>query len=426
MSNKTPIKPTWVFPWRYTESFIIAFSMILMGFGLELFTPGKITAPSYPNNIFAGLFFLFLNTFIYIKWKKHPIVRWFYSIEAATAAIVAFLFVAALLGIFPQGEFENGIWSRLGLHHVMQSWPYLLTFILLTNVLGVVSVHRAIPFKRKNIGFLLNHLGLWITLMAATLGTGDLQRLNMYVYEDKGFEWRAVDKNDTMHELPLAVKLKNFEIEEYAPKIALVNKITGHLLGEKNKNLFTTEKGTTMAIEFVEISVHEFLPSSLPTPDAYAENNTDGAAPAALITVTDTRSNTTHKKWISCGSYKHKGQYVALDSTYAVAMLQAEPKRYYSEVEIVTPDKQNYKTTIEVNKPFKINGWKLYQISYEEAMGRWSNLSVLEAVRDPWLPVVYTGIFMLIAGSIFIFWMGKSMKQTSPAQLKNSVTHKKN
>jgi len=33
-------------------------------------------------------------------------------------------------------------------------------------------------------------------------------------------------------------------------------------------------------------------------------------------------------------------------------------------------------------------------------MGRWSERSVVELISDPWLPVVYTGIFMLIIGGI--------------------------
>ncbi|KPL25985.1 MAG: hypothetical protein AMS23_03830, partial [Bacteroides sp. SM1_62] len=65
----------------------------------------------------------------------------------------------------------------------------------------------------------------------------------------------------------------------------------------------------------------------------------------------------------------------------------------------------------EVNKPFKYRGWKLYQLSYDERMGKWSRVSVIEAVRDPWLPVVYTGIFLLLAGALYLFWIGQDIKE---------------
>lgn len=42
-------------------------------------------------------------------------------------------------------------------------------------------------------------------------------------------------------------------------------------------------------------------------------------------------------------------------------------------------------------------------MSYDETKGKWSRMSVFELVRDPWLPIVYTGILMMIAGAIGLF-----------------------
>ena len=36
-------------------------------------------------------------------------------------------------------------------------------------------------------------------------------------------------------------------------------------------------------------------------------------------------------------------------------------------------------------------------------MGKWSNVSVFELVTDPWLPIVYAGIFMLLIGAVGMF-----------------------
>ena len=49
-------------------------------------------------------------------------------------------------------------------------------------------------------------------------------------------------------------------------------------------------------------------------------------------------------------------------------------------------------------------------------MGKYSKTSVFELVRDPWLKVVYTGIFMLLAGALFLFIVGtpKSPKGDFP------------
>ena len=76
------------------------------------------------------------------------------------------------------------------------------------------------------------------------------------------------------------------------------------------------------------------------------------------------------------------------------------PKKFKSVLKLFTPDMNPKTITLEVNKPYNCNGWKLYQASYDQAKGKWSDYSVIEAVRDPWLPVVYTGIAMLILGAL--------------------------
>lgn len=44
-------------------------------------------------------------------------------------------------------------------------------------------------------------------------------------------------------------------------------------------------------------------------------------------------------------------------------MPNREPRRFASLVDIYTQDGKNIHTEIEVNKPFTINGWKIYQLS---------------------------------------------------------------
>jgi hypothetical protein len=51
-------------------------------------------------------------------------------------------------------------------------------------------------------------------------------------------------------------------------------------------------------------------------------------------------------------------------------------------------------------------------MGYDYELGRWSNTSIIEVIRDPWLRIVYAGIFMMLAGAMFMFWVGskKNMK----------------
>lgn len=66
---------------------------------------------------------------------------------------------------------------------------------------------------------------------------------------------------------------------------------------------------------------------------------------------------------------------------------------------------------IDVNKPLSVDGWKIYQVSYDETKGKWSTVSVFELVRDPWMPLVYTGIILMLAGAFFLFITAPTKKE---------------
>ena len=82
------------------------------------------------------------------------------------------------------------------------------------------------------------------------------------------------------------------------------------------------------------------------------------------------------------------------------------PKRFASEIQILTKTGKNIETTVDVNKPYEVDGWKIYQYGYDTQMGAESQISILELVSDPWLPLVYTGIYMMLAGAVCMFVIG--------------------
>ena len=87
------------------------------------------------------------------------------------------------------------------------------------------------------------------------------------------------------------------------------------------------------------------------------------------------------------------------------------PKRYASEIQIQTKSGKMIETTVDVNKPVEVDGWKIYQYGYDTKMGAMSQISILELVSDPWLPLVYTGISMMLAGAVCMFLKGKKVKK---------------
>ncbi len=87
------------------------------------------------------------------------------------------------------------------------------------------------------------------------------------------------------------------------------------------------------------------------------------------------------------------------------------PKRFASEIQILTKSGKNIETTVDVNKPAEVDGWKIYQYGYDTSMGAQSNTSILELVSDPWLPYVYLGIYMMLAGGVMMFISGVRRKE---------------
>jgi cytochrome c biogenesis protein ResB len=82
------------------------------------------------------------------------------------------------------------------------------------------------------------------------------------------------------------------------------------------------------------------------------------------------------------------------------------PRRFASDIQILTKTGKNIQTTVEVNKPVEVDGWKIYQYGYDTQMGAMSQYSILELVSDPWLPLVYMGIYMMLAGAVGMFILG--------------------
>jgi len=89
-----------------------------------------------------------------------------------------------------------------------------------------------------------------------------------------------------------------------------------------------------------------------------------------------------------------------------VLLWPGNPKAFRSAVTVQGDNGQTLMANLEVNKPVGFMGWKLYQMGYDEKAGRFSKLSLIEVINDPWLPAVYLGFFMIMAANLLFFWNG--------------------
>ena len=408
-----PTKPFWQTPWGYAEAFLIAFGLLVIGFFLEIaIQTSSDTQIRYPFNLILGGGFLLVLMSFYFFIRKTKLYQFLSGIPASVGAIVALTFLVIIMGILPQVPMqEENLITKLSLNQLTTSWPFLLINFYLLIVLGLVIIRKCIPFKLKNWGFVCSHLGLWITVFAAGLGSGDLMRLRMDLHENKT-EWKAYDDKGNYYELPLAIKLNDFIIEEFNPKMAVVENTTGNLYEPTKPSMIMIEDELTCQLHDWSVKVDEFLVLSGRAGDKYHPLHDFGAAPAAKVQIYS-NSNDTISGWISCGSFNRPHESLKINDDYSLLMTVPEPKKFSSEVTIYTPDGSKEDQVLEVNKSHTVNGWKIYQLSYDEKMGKYSTLSVVEVVKDPWQIYVYIGIFMMMIGSIYMFWRGNKVTISS-------------
>jgi len=167
------------------------------------------------------------------------------------------------------------------------------------------------------------------------------------------------------------------------------------------------QEGKKAILNGWEILFEKYIASAVKDSDGYIESNVIGSTHAAYVIATNIKSGVEKSGWICNGSMKYMAEFLSLGKDKSIAMTINQPKEYSSKILVRYHDDTEEEIEIEVNKPAKIKRWKVYQTGFDEKMGKWSDVSIIDLVKDPWLPVVYCGIFMMLAGSCYLVWMGR-------------------
>ena len=402
----------WENKWSYKEGFIIALGLFLAGIAIE-WANGNAPLPvlNYPQNLITGLLYITFLVLSYLFFKKSKWVIFMRSIPAAITSLSFFAWNALIMGLFLQDSKAEGLTSILSLNQVTSSWFYLFSSLYLLTALGTLIIDKLIRFKISNLGILVSHLGLWLVIFGGSMGSFEVSRLEMNLKEGQ-LIYTATDRlNGTVYEMPFALKLKDFRMEEYPPKIGVVDNVTGKLLHAQGKNIRILEGESSFQIMDWDVQLINYLESAGKAGSKYYFNNETGSPPAAYLQTISTKGDTV-VGWITCGSFSTQYESLKLDDTHSIIMLYPEPKNYISEIELFLPEGKLGDFSLEVNQPYSYNEWEIYQLSYDDEFGKWSDSSVVELVKDPWLPVVYTGIFLMLAGALYLFWFGRLRKNS--------------
>ncbi|MCD6556769.1 MAG: hypothetical protein J7K64_06210 [Bacteroidales bacterium] len=400
--------------WQYKEGFVISVLLILLGIFIGFITKKPINFPEFPLNLSISISYSLLIIVLYKFERDHKIIKWLSSIPAAVTSMVLFAVTSALLGIIPQTDpgmiLKDDFWFDIGFKHLSTSWLLGFSYLFFLTSLGFATIKIAYPFKFKRLGTLLSHLGLYIIILAGIAGSSDAKRTYFVLNKDAAPTNIVKDFfSDTQYKLPFKLQLVKFDISEYNPKIVLVEKKTNKLLMPESNQHFIIHKNDEENFLDWKIKIKTFYKYAYPSDSLYQEftsTNAFASLPAAEVEVYDKNDSIIKSAWMTCGNFAWSRKNIDVNNNYYFAMLQPEAKEYSSKVKAYLPDGKTEEFLLKVNGPKMVDGWKLYQTSYNEQMGKWSNYSVIEAGKDPWLPVVYSGIFLLIAGALYLFWLG--------------------
>lgn len=326
---------------QYRLSLTAIAAIAAAGFLLQLAAgPVDMTLLAFPvNAIVAAL--IVLAVVLLALYREKRAFRLLSDVPFSVCAMAALLVLYVTMGLIPQspaGTVDNGFASRAGIDSMASSWPFALLYITLLLSLGCVVARALMNFNARRWAFYFNHIGLWLVFVGVGLGGADMRELTAKIEEGTtAHHWAG--RFGMPEKMPFELRLDDFEMDEYPARWGIVDIRTGRFQPVKKPRFYASEE------------------------EAFARNPSPGP----------------HER---------------------VASARPEPRRFASHVSVTDGGGTTRQAVIEVNRPFRRGGWAVYQSGYDTEAGPESTWSVLKAVRDPWLPVVYTGVAMLAAGAV--------------------------
>ncbi|MEW5846031.1 MAG: hypothetical protein AB1777_07160 [Bacteroidota bacterium] len=405
MENQFKKKPLWLWPWGFLEGFIVSVGLWVLAFFLELFVPLSLfPKPSFPTNAIVLITIFCLLILLKIVFPKSKFFNWLASVKAAIPSISLFLFSIILMGIIPQIGHGMGIPGAL--FNLLDSWLFLipLTFLLIT--LGAAVVNRVFPITLKNIIFTLNHAGLWVCLSAGLVGSSNKIEATVKVNQGE-IAWNGATKNGRIIELPIAIELQKFEAQFYQPRLVLMGSKTFFPESE-----YDLTSNPSIKIDNLTVQVIRYLPKAFATDSTFIDaRGVPFTRPAAMIQVFDSNGQSITMGWISNFTHVTAEKTLSLPDGRRLILLPAEAKYFGSQAKIYSKKSRSVnQCLIEVNKPFRVDGWWIYQYSYDNLAGSDSSYSSFKVIYDPWLTLIYVGFAMMILGGLGLIFINDSKK----------------
>lgn len=158
--------------------FVVGGGLLLLGILLQvLLGPVRWDLTRWPVNLVLLILLLGLMALIYLLRGRVRACEWLLHYGSAVPCLVYAAVLTVLMGLTPQLRSGGVPW----LSQMLSFWPFVLIWVWLTLSTGLVALNHLLRWRIKELPFVLNHLGLFVAIVSATLGNADMQRLQMPV-----------------------------------------------------------------------------------------------------------------------------------------------------------------------------------------------------------------------------------------------------
>lgn len=154
---------------------------------------------AFPASILLAIAFVVA---LIVGHKYYKISKAYQALASIKCSLITTTLLAGMIAV-------EGIWS-FTLYH---TWPFVIVSLLLLANLGLTILKRW-EFRKRSVGFLANHLGLFLIGTAMLFGAADYET-GVLVVEKGEAQQLAMAKKNRLMPLPFAVVLNDFVIDYY-------------------------------------------------------------------------------------------------------------------------------------------------------------------------------------------------------------------
>ena len=392
--------------WGYKRAFLRCALLFVAGTALQLaFGDLQNEFLRYPWGLIIAVNYLYLLVLIHFQKGRWKWLGQLADHYACSSSLGAMVLMTIIFGLTRQDPATEGLIGALGFSRMTSSWAFNILLLYFTTTTGLAVLEDLSHIRQRRVAAVLSHLAVFVILVAGIFGSGDKLRVTVTTQEGTSTHW-GVSRDGKQVELPFVLTLEEFSMEEYAPKLYVLDAMTER---SSREFLSVESEGAQATIEGWHLTAVKSLDMAghMPDSEEYSAMEHVGAAPAVYVRARNEMTGAQVDGWVSCGSFVFEPSYLFLDNRMAVAMPRREAKHYLSRMNVEEDDGTKHNFEIEVNHPARVGSWRIYQMGYDTERGRWSDVSVVECVRDGWYSAIHIALWtMLVAGVVMFLTAG--------------------